>query len=387
MKDLNDVLRNGGPDAVRAATDAAVEYGPHAADDKAKPKPPRIKLMPFESLKPTSRPESLIEGLIPRGGLVVVWGPPKCGKSFWTMDAALHIALGREYRGRRVRGGAVVYCAFEGAAGYGKRAEAFRIRKLSGHADPVRFYLVAEPMNFVAKHRELIAAIRATLGEAKPAAAVLDTLNRSLAGSESDDKDMAAYVKAADAVRAAFDCAVIIVHHCGVDGSRPRGHTSLTGAVDAQLAVKRDNAGNVIVEVEWMKDGEDGGKIASRLEVVEVGADSNETPITSCVVVPADEEVPAAASAKPARMPKTARTALKALREAIDECGLAAPASNHVPAGVKVTTIEQWRQYAYKCGISAGEDRAKQKAFKSAFDFLNGSGEVAVWDDHVWLAR
>jgi hypothetical protein len=41
--------------------------------------------------------------------------------------------------------------------------------------------------------------------------------------------------------------------HCGVDASRPRGHSSLTGAVDAQLAVKRDTAGNVIVEVEWMK--------------------------------------------------------------------------------------------------------------------------------------
>jgi hypothetical protein len=39
---------------------------------------------------------------------------------------------------------------------------------------------------------------------------VLDTLNRSLAGSESDDEDMAAYVKAADAIREAFGCAVVI---------------------------------------------------------------------------------------------------------------------------------------------------------------------------------
>jgi hypothetical protein len=197
---------------------------------------------------------------------------------------------------------------------------------------------------------------------------------------------MAAYLKAADAVRDAFDCVVIIVHHCGVDASRPRGHSSLTGAVDAQLAVKRDTLGNVIVEVEWMKDGEEGHTVACRLEAVEVATDSNGQPITSCIMVPADD-VPAAALAKPVRMPKTARTALRALKEAIAECGEPAPASNHIPANVKVTTIDRWRIYAYKCGISAGEDRAKQKAFKSAFDHLNGSGEVAIWDHHVWLTK
>jgi RecA-family ATPase len=100
---------------------------------------------------------------------------------------------------------------------------------------------------------------------------VLDTLNRSLRGSESSDEDMTAYLKAADAIREAFDCAVIIVHHCGVDGTRPRGHTSLTGTVDAQLAVKRDASDNVMVTVEHMKDGPEGDVIGSRLERVELG--------------------------------------------------------------------------------------------------------------------
>ena len=77
---------------------------------------------------------------------------------------------------------------------------------------------------------------------------------------------MTAYIRAADAIREAFGCAVIIVHHCGIDGTRPRGHTSLTGAVDAQLAVKRDGAGNIEVKVEWMKDGPEGDTIWSRLE-------------------------------------------------------------------------------------------------------------------------
>jgi hypothetical protein len=51
-----------------------------------------------------------------------------------------------------------------------------------------------------------------------------------------------------------------------VDGTRPRG--SLTGAADAQLAIKRDPAGNVVVMVEWLKGGGEGDATVSRLEPV-----------------------------------------------------------------------------------------------------------------------
>ena len=94
---------------------------------------------------------------------------------------------------------------------------------------------------------------------------MLDTLNRSLRGSESRDEDMSAYVDAAEGLRERFNCAVLIVHHCGVDQTRPRGHTSLLGAVAAELSVKRDAVGNIIVTVEAMRDGEAGASVASRL--------------------------------------------------------------------------------------------------------------------------
>ena len=88
---------------------------------------------------------------------------------------------------------------------------------------------------------------------------MLDTLNRSLSGSEFSDADMAAYIRAADVVKDEFSSSVIIVHHSGHDTSRPRGHSSLTGAVDAQLAVKR-HADKMTVEVEWMRDGPEGAR-------------------------------------------------------------------------------------------------------------------------------
>jgi len=64
--------------------------------------------------------------VIPKTGIVIVWGPPKCGKSFWTFDLMMHVALDWMYRGHRVMHGPVVYLAFEGAEGFKDRAEAFR---------------------------------------------------------------------------------------------------------------------------------------------------------------------------------------------------------------------------------------------------------------------
>jgi hypothetical protein len=66
-------------------------------------------------------------------------------------------------------------------------------------------------------------------------------------------------------------------------GDRPRGHTSLTGAIDAQLAVKRDVDKTILVTLELMKDGPEGGMMRMVLDVVEVGIDPYGKPLTSCV--------------------------------------------------------------------------------------------------------
>lgn len=279
----------------------------------------RFELIPFDKIVLDTTPAYLVKGIVPRVGLCVFWGPPKCGKSFLVFDLVMHVALGWEYRGRKVRQGAVVYCALEGCAAFKNRVEAFRMARLADNASEVPFHLMASPLSLVADHPGLIAAILAPIGTIPPAAVVIDTLNRSLAGSESDDRDMAAYVKAADAIRDAFNCAVIIVHHCGHEGTRPRGHSSLIGAVDAQIAVKRDTADNIIATIELMKDGSQGDEFGSRLEVVEVGIDDDGDKITSCIIEPV-EGVMTARKDKAAKLTKGARIALTALHEAIGEC-------------------------------------------------------------------
>ena len=130
----------------------------------------------------------------------------------------------------------------------------------------------------------------------------------------------------------AFRCVVAIIHHCGIEGTRPRGHTSLTGAADAQLAVKRDGATRVIVTVEWMKDGPEGDSIASKLETIEVGTDEDGEIITSCVILPA--ELPAATPSDN-RLTPNQQTMYRVLHE----------------AGPRGLSLEDWYERARSEGI------------------------------------
>jgi hypothetical protein len=342
---------------------------------------PRFRLVHFNGITLGSERVYLVKNLIPQSGLVVIWGAPKCGKSFWTFDLAMHIALGWEYRGRRIEQGAVVYLALEGGHGFRARIEAFRQRFLSEDPDPVPFYLMTDALNLVKDHSDLIDCIRQQANDA-PIMVVIDTLNRSLAGSESDDKDMAAYIRAADAIRDAFGSAVIVVHHCGIDATRPRGHTSLAGAVDAQLAVKRDALENIVVTVERMKDGPEGDSLISKLESIEVGADSDGDPITSCVVVPVDGEAPREATNR--KLSDRQRLALDALTDCAAEHGKRPPGSFGLPAGLVAVELDQWRDELRARG-ALNEDAANPRQdFRRLKNSLQARKLIGARENLVW---
>jgi AAA domain/Toprim-like len=273
---------------------ALIADSPHG-QDKSEAPPNRFELIPFEKIAIDTTPAYLVKGIVPRVGLCVFWGAPKCGKSFLVFDMLMHVALGWKYRDRKVRQGAVVYCALEGCSAFKNRIEAFRQGRLQENAGGVPFHLMASPLSLVADHAALIASIREQCPN--PAAVAIDTLNRSMPGSESSDEDMAAYIKAADAIRDAFNCVVVIVHHCGHEGTRPRGHSSLMGALDAQIAVTRDAADTITATVELMKDGPQGESFSSTLKKVELGTDDDGDMISSCVVEPAK-----AGAAQPRKM-------------------------------------------------------------------------------------
>jgi AAA domain len=342
----------------------------------------RFKLTHFDDVTLPTSSSFLVKNLIPRTGITVVWGRPKCGKSFWTFDLAMRVALGGPYRGQKTHQGPVVYLALEGSHGFRGRIEAYR-RTYGVTEAP--FYLIGDRLDLVSDHQALTKAVKDQIGGTPPVLVVIDTLNRSLTGSESNDEDMAAYIRAADMVWRAFDCAVMIVHHCGHDKNRPRGHTSLTGAADAQIAVTRDAASNIIVTVEWMKDGPEGLIIGSRLENVDLDTDEDGELITSCVIVPVEGNIAQAGTQR--QIKGSTKIALDLLREAIGAEGEIASASNHIPPGARIVSVETWRRYAYRGTITASEQPdARRKAFARAVAKLREANLIGSWDDHVWIA-
>jgi AAA domain len=332
----------------------------------------RFRLIPFNEMPPGAEPLYLVDELIPAAGLVDLWGKPKCFKSFWALDLMFHVATGREYRDRYVQQGAVVYCAFEGAHGYKKRMEAIRRHYNIEEEEHVPLYVMPGQASLVKDHGLIIREIKAQLGNTNVAAFVLDTLNRSLDGSESKDVDMTAYVRAAEAIRDAFKCVVVIVHHCGLDETRPRGHTSLPAAVDAQLAVTREGS-IVTVTVEMMRDGPEETSIVSAVESIEVGTDATGAPLTSLVVKPT--EAPAGSS-PPRRWTKSLTLFRDALCDALNDTNDKLTVGNHT---VRVVDRETVRTLFYaRCVADGSPDEAQDTRKKRFFRAVERAQELKL---------
>lgn len=334
------------------------------------PKPPErpLTLVPWDKIQLTTGPRYLVRNILPLMAMIVVYGPPKCGKTFWLFDILMHVALGWEYRGRRVQQGGVVYCLFEGQAHFAARVEAFRQQHMSEYGDAVPFVLMPIKIELVKDHQRLIAAIRDHCGFV-PAIVVLDTLNRSFTGSESSDEAMTAYISACDAIREALRCAVAIVHHSGLAEGRARGHTALLGAADTQIGVKRDAADNVVAVVEYMKDGPDETQVVCRLEQVEVGYDADGEPITSCICVPVEGGPVITKSFKRNRRDKT-------FDEAFDEIAYGGTIDHHVRGdGPHVAAvlldrveIEFKRRYVCEKGDAKQQTMTRKKQWQAAIN-------------------
>ena len=298
-------------------------------------------------------PDFLVEGFLPREGLVLVVGPQKEGKSFTTFDMMMHVTLGWKYRNRfEVQQGRVLYCAFEGGKGYLKRISAFRNTNKNAPAD-IPFTLMRLRLNIIDQANDLIESYSAT-GRSPPAVVVLDTLNRSIKGSESSDEAMAAYIEAADRIRHAFHCCVVIVHHSGWSGLRSRGHSSLPAAIDVEIHVSKDKDGLVISEVVAARDWEIGIKIASRLKQVEVGRykKTPHKPETSCIVE--DVEVPEDNGSHKGGAGRPAKTTTKAKDNAQQILDLIKKAENGLTTSEwkdAAARTRHWRTWPSKAGL------------------------------------
>ena len=316
----------------------------------------RFRFTPFRNIELDTAPPYRVHELLPRVGVVVVWGKPKSGKTFWTYDLEMHVALGWDYHGRRVEQDEVLHIACEGVRGLGARKEAWRLHHIEGKSadeiaaiDNAPFHLCKDTaLDLVKDIDQVMTDIAIQFGDRPLAVITIDTLNRSLRGSESKDEDMGAYISAAIALADKFQCCVIVIHHCGHNEDRPRGHSSLLGSADALIEIKTDDHGRVCSEVEEMRDGPNGAQTTSLLKVVNVAYDDNLDLITSCVIVPDDTVIkqPRKKYGSKPPQPLTQR-----FYEALTNAAADLAKIRSESFGKPSITEEQWIIQLEKCGL------------------------------------
>ena len=103
-QDANDIARQHGADGLRAVFDTSVVDMPEETETP-EPEPPRFLLIPFNEISLPTAVDYAVKGILPGTGVVAVWGPYSCGKSFWTLNLVLHMSLGWASRVRRGKPG------------------------------------------------------------------------------------------------------------------------------------------------------------------------------------------------------------------------------------------------------------------------------------------
>jgi hypothetical protein len=209
------------------------------------------KALTLSELKKLPPLEWLIEGILHKRAVAELFGQSGLGKSFLALDWALTIATDKgDWLGHPTGTGKVYYVAAEGVDGLPNRIAAWMLDRGASEASiEANFFAFPEPVNLLddAKADELIEDIQkcATC----PVCIIIDTLARCLiGGDENNGQHMGRFVHNATRIRNAFtDATILIIHHPPKSGEGGgRGHSSLLGAIDAELELK-PQAGKLVL--------------------------------------------------------------------------------------------------------------------------------------------
>lgn len=198
----------------------------------------KARLITTAELKDIPRPQPLIDGLLYKDSLAMLYGPPGGGKSFVAVDIAMTVGSTKQWwNACSVQNGLVLYIVAEGASGISLRTEAWEKR----HDDDAN--VLWHPMAINVFEPMWASALAEVVAELRPALVVIDTYARSTLGLEENaTKDTGIVVAHLDMIRTAADCCVLVVHHSGKNiENGARGNSSLKGAMDTEIELIGDD--------------------------------------------------------------------------------------------------------------------------------------------------
>lgn len=361
-------------------------------DGVAIPQREALPLIYFQDIKRQTNAADFVEGLLTDAAMSVTYGQSNSGKTFLMMDLALHVAAGKEWMGRAVEQGGVIWLAMEGSYGAQNRVAAWC--EHHGVDGIIPFALIPVALDLLdpeADTERLIQAIAAAAArfEIPVRLVVVDTLSRAIAGgNENAPDDMGALVTNGTRIQQTAKCHVNWIHHSGKDEAKgARGHSLLRAATDTEIEISANGAQRV-ARVTKQREMECSGDLAFTLRVIELGTNKRGKPVTSCVVEGSGEGHTAGAVLTPRLKGHTGR-ALSVLHDLLAESGKGGFPG--VPSGCPSVPEDWWRQRFYDRTISDGKDDLKQDSKRAAFNRgvqeLQDRRLVGVAKGRVWAVH
>ena len=351
-------------------------------EERASPKS-RPLLLTLEELLRLPPPEFLVAKIIPAGGMTVIYGPPKKGKTFLALSIGLHVAANREWFGHRVIGGVVIYIAGEGLGGLGNRVKAMLAHYRMDTTIPFYTRISAINLTDPTAADALIKLVRNTVCDEPIAMVIIDTLARAMPGAdENSAKEVGLVIAACDRVREALDCAVVPIHHQGKDETRGlRGTSAIRGAVDASLLVTRTGK-QVTMKNEDQKDAEVAADMVFDMLDVTVPGTIGRTSLVPVLASQADMDT--ARTFRPTGLSGLALDILDSCLAGPQSAQL--PPSEDLPGNTRGVSLEVFRREWDARNAQRLPD-ARRKAFMRAIDALVEYRLIGLREPWIWRAR
>lgn len=231
--------------------------------------------------------EWLVKGWLQAKALIMVHGPSGGGKTFAVLDWVLHMAAGlAEWNGYKIKPGAVAYLAGEGHHGLRGRIAAWKQKR---GVLRLSMWLSQSGVDL-----NTPSGLKATIEHLRslpvaPIIIVVDTLHRFLRGDENSAQDAKTMLDACAKLIEEFGCAVVLVHHTGVNEDaqhRARGSSAWRGALDIEISVVPGDGGRLQLVQRKSKDAELKPPINAQLTsiAIEGWVDEDGDPVTSAVI-------------------------------------------------------------------------------------------------------
>lgn len=252
-----------------------------AEEKKAAPANSSLVMLTPDDCDVGSRSNYVIKGFLGAGEIGTVVGPPGVGKSALTASMGYAVAQGDETFSMRTREGPVFYLACENETDMKRRVKALRDKR--GPAD--NFHLVLGGAGNLIVGSKFHRALLKEIERQRPVLVVIDTLAAAMPGFEENSSEGMGKAIAMAKSLGKFGAAVVIVHHDTKAGDGlPRGHSSLNGIVDVNLALRREVDGVITGQCSKNRSGKSHEQIvAYENQVVELGIDQDGDAITTVI--------------------------------------------------------------------------------------------------------